>query len=64
MPQDLQRSIKPNEVELTGAKAQLSMFLYCAFSFPMFALACFVIRDIAAILVFGLFAAFGVFGIV
>ena len=64
MPPDQEREITAKEVELTGARSQLGMFFYCAFSFPLFLFALFGIRDIAAILVFGLFAAFGVAGIV
>jgi hypothetical protein len=64
VPPDEQRDITAKEVELTGAKSQLGIFLYCAFSFPLFLFALFAIRDITAILVFGLFAAFGVAGIV
>ncbi len=64
MPPDQQREIVAKEVELLGAKSQVGTFIYCAFAFPLFLFALFGMRDIGAILVTGIFAAFGVFGIV
>ena len=58
-----QRDIKPNEEELTGVKSQTSLYFYCLFAFPMFLFALFASGEIVAILVTGLFAAFGVAGI-
>lgn len=64
MQSNPEREIVAKEVELTGTSSQVLALIYCAFSFVLFLIALFMIRDVVAILVFGLFAAFGVAGIV
>ena len=64
MQSNPKREIVAKEVALVSGKSWASTIIYCAFTFPLFLFALFVIRDIGAILIFGLFAAFGVTSIV